>query len=211
MGGPGSGYRSWRRTRPNLAEHALALDLRALVRGEHVRPGTVTVGQVVVRTPIGDRHVTIRYNADVTDLDAAQVVLAFQVDGLERQQRVNLTATEPHLGGIRLWFLCPITGRRAGVLYLPDDQGQFASREAYRLSYRSQSDSKVFRGVSRAQKVRARLGGDLSIYSPFPARPRGMHRRTYERLREAGLKIEQAALEALLIWEAEIDYRLSRG
>jgi hypothetical protein len=71
---------------------------------------------------------------------------------------------------------------------------RFASREAHRLSYRSQGESDLFRGITRAQNIRARLGGNLSIYAPFPPRPRGMHRRTYERLRAEGLRIAVTVL-----------------
>jgi hypothetical protein len=35
----------------------------------------------------------------------------------------------------------------------------------------------------KAQKIRVRLGGDRSGFE-FPDKPRGMHRRTYERWRE---------------------------
>jgi hypothetical protein len=92
---------------------------------------------------------------------------------------------------------------------LPEGKKLFASREAHDLSYRSQSESDLFRSITQAQNIRARLGGDLSIHAPFPARPRGMHRRTYERLRETALKIELTALTTLLAREAAIDQRIA--
>jgi hypothetical protein len=197
MGGPGSGNRLWRRTRPDLVEDAFALDLSALIRARRIVPGTVAVGQWEVRMPARNHCMNIRYNADLADLAAASLVLEFSSTRTERRQRINLAVTEPHLGGIRLWFLCPITGQRARVLYLPDGQREFASREAHKLSYRSQGESHLLRSINQAQNVRARLGGELSIHSLFPSRPRGMHRRTYERLREEGLEIEKLALQRL--------------
>jgi hypothetical protein len=129
---------------------------------------------------------------------------------VEHHQRIKIVATRPRLGGARLWFVCPLSGQRVRVLYLPEGSKQFASRKAHRLSYRSQGESDLFRSITRAQNIRARLGGDLSIYTPFPERPRGMHQRTYERLRAKGLRIEAAALEALLAREAVLDRRLAR-
>lgn len=201
MGGPGSGNRSWRRTRRDLVQDAIALDAGALVRTRRMVLGKAGTGRWEVCTSTGNRRMTIHYDGDLRDLENATFCLRFYTSGIECSQHVRLTVTEQHLGGRRVWFLCPITGQRARILYLPFDQGQFASREAHGLSYRSQGESPLFRSITRAQNIRSRLGGDLSIHSPFPARPRGMHRRTYERLRVEGLKIETEALGALMARE----------
>ena len=39
------------------------------------------------------------------------------------------------------------------------------------------------RGVYRAQKIRTRLGGSVSMFEDFPDKPKGMHWRTDDRLR----------------------------
>ena len=36
----------------------------------------------------------------------------------------------------------------------------------------------------KAQKIRKRLGGNAAVCDDFLARPKGMHRRRYERLRQ---------------------------
>src|SRR5690349_9924980 len=135
MGGPGSGNRSWRKRRHGLVEHTLALDLRALLRSGSMTPGAASAGHLEVCTPLGKQCTAVRYAAELTNLEAASLALSFRVGGVEHHQVVKLSVTQPHLGGIRLWFVCPVTARRARVLYLPEGQERFASREANRLSY----------------------------------------------------------------------------
>jgi hypothetical protein len=103
------------------------------------------------------------------------------------EQRVLITWTTCHLGGRRPWFVCSVyksgryCGRRVAVLY---GEGQlFACRGCYGLAYSSQQQSPRDRNLSRAQKIRMKLGGSPSLLEPFPPRPRRMHTRTYVRLK----------------------------
>jgi hypothetical protein len=194
MGGQGSGHFSWRRSRRDLVEHALVLDMAALNQDRRLIPGTEMIGRWQAASALGGRTMTVTYDGNLTNLDEATLYISFWARSMEQCQTLRLAATRPRLGGVRLWFVCPVTGRQARALYLPEGQVRFASREAYRLSYRSQGESDLFRRITRAQNIRARLGGNLSIYAPFPPRPRGMHRRTYERLRAEGLRIEVTVL-----------------
>src|SRR5262249_906322 len=60
---------------------------------------------------------------------------------------VRLSATQPPLGGLRWWFLCPLTvsgrpcNRRVAVLHLPPDGRYFACRHCHQLTYRSCQES----------------------------------------------------------------------
>jgi hypothetical protein len=51
------------------------------------------------------------------------------------------------------------------------------------LAYESQQETPMQRGVSKAQKIRMRLGGTVNLFEPFPKKPKRMHRHTYLRLR----------------------------
>jgi hypothetical protein len=92
-----------------------------------------------------------------------------------------------HFGGQRPWFVCSVgsngryCGRRAAILYCAGDL--FACRRCYGLSYASQQQSALHRGLEQARKIRMRLGGSADLLEPFPPKPKGMHRRTFRRLR----------------------------
>jgi hypothetical protein len=197
VGGTGSGNFSLWRSRRGLVEHALVLDIAVLARAARLRPGSVMEGQWSLAAPLGPRCLAIQYSSNLTNLADANMTVSFRFRGVERRQTVRVVGTAPHLGGIRLWFVCPITDQQTRILYLPPGAERFASREAHSLAYRSQGESDLFRMITQAQNIRARLKGSLSIRAPFPPRPRGMHQRTYERLRAKALKIERCSLEAL--------------
>jgi hypothetical protein len=105
------------------------------------------------------------------------------------QQRVHLTWTKCHLGGRRPWLQCPISsngkycGRRVAKLHLAHEL--FACRRCSGLAYESQQESDPNPVFNKAQKIRIRLGGCGNITLPFPPKPKGMHWKTYDRLRLA--------------------------
>jgi hypothetical protein len=103
------------------------------------------------------------------------------------QQRVPIRLTACHFGGVRPWFVCSAycnghyCSRRAAILYCAGEL--FACRRCYGLPYASQQETPLHRHLEQARKIRMRLGGSADLLEPFPARPKGMHRRTFQRLR----------------------------
>ena len=93
---------------------------------------------------------------------------------------VSLLRTRQPLGGERLWFACPGCGRRCLVLY---GGRRFRCRRCVGLPYASQHERRDDRLLTRAQDIRMRLGGSASLGEPFPEKPKGMHWKTYDRLR----------------------------
>ena len=100
---------------------------------------------------------------------------------ISEEYPVYLNWSPCNYGGKRPWFLCPARGcgRRVAVLY---GGGVFACRQCHQLAYQSQRDAKYERALTRAQAIRAKLGGSPDPSEPFPAKPKGMHWETYSRL-----------------------------
>ncbi|MEI9410863.1 hypothetical protein [Mesorhizobium salmacidum] len=107
---------------------------------------------------------------------------------------IPLEITEQPFGGERRWFICPRCDRRCAVLYAGEG---FSCRLCLNLGYRSQYEDPRFRFLSKARKLRQRLGGSGNMMLPFPDKPRGMHRAMFERLYDRGRALEQAGLRAL--------------
>jgi hypothetical protein len=126
------------------------------------------------------------------------------------EQRVAIQWTPCRFGGERPWFLCSVTsngvycGRRVTKLYLAGRL--FACRHCYRLAYGSQQEPMHERGLWKAQKIRVELGGQPNILEEFPEKPKGMHWRTYGRLRRS----HDLALRGSMIGLKQFTDRLTR-
>jgi len=108
--------------------------------------------------------------------------------------RVGLQWTRPHFGGVRWWFVCPRMQDRCGKLFLPRGARYFWSRDAYRLKYQSQRETRCDRAIRRSRKVYRKLGGIGDGWDEgTPDKPKWMRWRTYERL---AARREDAELEA---------------
>jgi hypothetical protein len=106
----------------------------------------------------------------------------------EVNQTIPIVWSSCAFGGRRPWFLCPTINHeggcraRAAILYLGRTP-LFACRKCHDLAYASQFESVGQRGIQRARYIRTKLGGGPNLLAKFPARPKGMHRQTYLRLR----------------------------
>jgi hypothetical protein len=162
-------------------EAAQAIDVRYLHRGGFLRAGnTLSLAWARRGTPSGSARARIEPDA---------VVLMFQVrrrgdaEWKAIEQHVLIIKTACRFGQSRPWFRCSACLGRVAVIYRGGEQ--FACRSCCGLSYASQQEPLSQRGLQRAQKIRAQLGGDPDIFEFFPFKPKGMHWKTYDRLRRS--------------------------
>jgi len=100
-----------------------------------------SIGAIVDVT--GEPYIKVNYT--ITDRDGNKT---------DYDYKIALTTTPCNFGGIRYWFICPLSmngvycGRRVGTLYLGSGGKYFGCRHCYNLSYESRNEPRL-----------ARLGG----------------------------------------------------
>lgn len=201
------GYFSGRHGGGPVVEDGWKLDLAHCIRQGMFRPQQWCAGTMKwTRTNTGEVTATIGYEANLLDPAAAWVRLHYTTTSrstgakTDRDYRVQLGTTRPHYGGLRWWFRCPITGRRARVLYLPGSGGGvFACREAYGLAYRSQRQTPEDRAIERSRNAREKLGvADQNMLEmPWCPKPKWMRWATHRRLVEVIQECHQVQMTCL--------------
>ena len=165
-------------------ESCLVLNLAPMLRSGSIKPGEcVASAWTWTNTRTGGARATIAYEANLVDQNAAWVRLHYTVSGKPEDYRVWLRRVPCRFGGYRWWWQCPRTGQNSAKLYLPPGGTMFLSRRAYRMAYLSERGGPVDRSHRRQARLYAKLGKQYVLFDECPPnRPKGMHRRTYERL-----------------------------
>ena len=125
---------------------------------------------------------------------------------LKERETLRLTYAPWNFGGRRAYLLCDC-GRRVGKLYSPPGQ-PWRCRHCYDLTYRARQVSSRDRLLMRAQKIRQDLGGTANMLDDFPAKPKGMHWKRYNRLRRIHDRAERSALSLLAVRVYRLSGRL---
>jgi hypothetical protein len=173
MGGLGSG----RFGRKVKCESLRRFDLR-----EIVRDGKFTVGRHLWgwnRNIGGESKNAGTVSFEVCGSPPSVVILSYHVNGQEVRRFVAVEYTLCNYGGSRPWFRCGC-GRRSLTLYY---FGGFRCRLCANLTYQTQTEKPADRLCTKAWRIRQRLGqvgGGLGDF--FPLKPKGMRRKTYDRL-----------------------------
>lgn len=104
-------------------------------------------------------------------------------------QKIPIRWTRPHFGGRRCWFVCHCS-RKVRILYV---MGWYLfCRECCGSTYLSQTSSVRRRLYAKAQDLCRRLWNENPpAISELPSKPRGMHKRTYQRLLDRLAEIEE--------------------
>jgi hypothetical protein len=174
MGGRGGGRHSSYCGKP-VTNDSMPLDIRSVARKGLLVPGNSFSWQWLVN----ERQVagiSIR-------VDLQSMVLSYRMKstGQVIEQRVQTQTSPCHMGGARQWFTCPRCSKRVAVLYAPGRY--FACRQCGGLAYATQNERGGDRATSQADKIRKRLGWPAGILHGAGDKPKGMHWRTFWRLK----------------------------
>jgi len=176
MGGLGSGRRD-QNGKPTTNNH-LALDIRKWQREGLIVDGKSfhwywsryeeNPSSINVRVEAGYVRLKYRYRKN-------------QLEWKNTEYLVYFNRTICNFGGTRIWFLCPTTGcgRRVAILY--QNEG-FACRRCHLLAYQSQREQIGHRAIRIAERIRKRLGWEPGVLSGDESKPKGMHKKTFEKL-----------------------------
>lgn len=149
---------------------------------QYARKGVLTQG---CRTEVNWTYQGKEIGWGTVEADVTSITLVWRFDGVDdnkqHREEIGLSFTQPPLGGQRPWFVCPVCGCRRLKLYCGE---AFLCRACLGLQYQSTRDSRPLRLVRRLNRLRGQLGGVVVAGELLPERPKGMHRRTYNRLVE---------------------------
>jgi hypothetical protein len=187
-----------------------SLEMQALQRQVETRHRYLRRHPFSVADPAGARF---WWGGIIVQVQERQVLLSYRIrrgdeNWWDIEEPVPLPWTPCHYGGQRAWFRCPGwgCGRRMAKLYLGGRY--FLCRYCHNLVYESQREDDAARLLTKAQKIRQRLGGSTSLMEPFPDKPKGMHWQTYERLRWMTRESETTGLTLRLAQVERISPRL---
>jgi hypothetical protein len=127
----------------------------------------------------------------------ARYLVTLDLRGHSVPQHVRVSWTKMHFGGERPWMHCPYCKRRVAKLYRGLG-GYFCRACIGNPPYATQLLSAGGRAHFKACKLRLWLDGQAQLSTPFPDRPRSMHRRTYARLRRDGMDLEARLSQRML-------------
>jgi hypothetical protein len=198
MGGFGSGRPSG--SGRNKVEACRSIDVNRLHREGCLRAGWIGGWQW---TRDGEKVASINLRAEHDQLRLSYRVRISGGEWEEVAENVSIVRVPCRLGGARPYFICPgvangiACGRRVTKLHGPGIY--FLCRHCYRLANVSQREGESDRALRRANKISQRLGGDPGMAARFPEKPKGMWRRTYERLRDQAFDAETLADQAFAI------------
>lgn len=178
MGGRGSG----RSGRPSY-ESTASISLRTTTFARAgLRFGLQATATLTYRCDGNTLPVVVTVDTTDRHFPFLELEHARRTAGANRERyRIGLETTVQPFGGVRWWFRCPRTGRRAVCLRLPLGGHQFWSRHAYRLGYASQREDREGRAQLQAERLYAKLGGEGHWMDGAPPKPKWMRWATYER------------------------------
>ena len=178
MGGYGSGN-YLRLSQKSTIESQYRVDVRWMKQQGYLRPGAAGTLSWSSR---GDNTGSIGFR-----MEQDSMILNYRHrhrDGEweEVEQVIRFDRTPCNYGGHRTWLLCPQCRKRVAVLYGAGKY--FLCRYCHDLTYSSQQEGEIDRMIRKQRKIRDRLNAGDDLTEPIWLKPKGMHQKTFDRLRE---------------------------
>jgi hypothetical protein len=166
-----------------------SIDIRWLKKQGYLKPGISRILSWSITKSDGETKQT---GSIIYHMEEDRMILSYRsrVNGgqwAEVEQVIRFDRTPCHFGGFREWFLCPGCGRRVAVLY---GAGKlFLCRHCYNLCYTCQQEPEIDRIMRKRHKIRKLVGASDNLTMPIWRKPKGMHQKTFDRLRYKDEKI----------------------
>jgi len=175
MGGSNSG--SWYRWNKKMTvEECRRLDIRYLKKIGHLHSGC---SGVLNFSRGGESTGCISYQIYEGRLELSFRIREHGEEWEDIKQSIRITETPCNFGGVRKWLECPNCERR--VTTLCQGHKYYFCRRCYNLTYSSCREHKIERITRKLNKIKMKLGASPNS-EWFPEKPKGMHWRTYDKL-----------------------------
>jgi hypothetical protein len=155
------------RNPPRTCIELKRLELACLIKNGMLLPGNRLMTMTWSKRGIETGSISVE--SFITPGADCYLLLSYTVpNGTQHEYRVDLDPVRSNLPGStasRYYMVCPVSGRRASILYLREGAELFAHRQAYptkRLYYDSELELKRYRGLSKnavVQKIQQREYG----------------------------------------------------
>ena len=132
---------------------------------------------------------------------AKAIRLDYSFRGKSYGYDVGITTSSCHYGNYRYWFNCPNCNKRVGVLYCA---GLYVCRHCIGANYATQLMQPIDKLFRKVAKIRHRLQWQQGIANGHGSRPKGMHRKTYDRLVSEHDRIADNLLGLELEWISKL-------
>jgi len=177
MGGYGSGVTGWK----PKSEQSCKIDIRYMNKNGMLQAGvTSTWAWSYANKSLGD--------VSITSL-GSKLTIQQNNKPQSSAQHISLTWTACNYGGQRPWFLCPVCKRRAAILFWASEF--FSCSHCNDITYYSRCESPLNRLLRKKRKIQKRISSDDGWGLGFFYRPKGMHKKTFERLIDEYSEIER--------------------
>ena len=176
MDGVGSG--TWCRwSKRETLEECHRIDVRYMYKRGLLKEG---VAGSLSWTTRGEPSGSISYRSYGGSLVLSYAFTAGDSEPEQIEDQIRVEWTPCNYGGHRPWLRCPSCNRR--VMVLARHGRLFRCRKCHHIPYSSQTEMRADRLIRKARKIRALVDASDDLQEPIWRKPKGMHRKTFDRL-----------------------------